>query len=64
MPQPGDLAPPASDVQPADPAHADAVLDGLEVLDVTVAGVPFREAVHLAYDRLIAAGAIEVQAPG
>lgn len=62
MPQPGDLPPPASDVQPADPAHPDAVLDGLEVLDVTVAGVPFREAVHLAYDRLIAGG-IEVQAP-
>ena len=53
MPQPGDLPPPASDVQPADPAHADAVLDGLEVLDVTVSGVPFREAVRVAYDRLI-----------
>lgn len=60
MPQPGDLPPPAGDVQPADPAHADAVLDGLEVLDVTVAGVPFREALRLAYDRLITAGT-EVQ---
>jgi len=52
MPQPGDLPPPAGDVQPADPAHPDAVLDGLEVLDVTVAGVTFREAVRPAYDRL------------
>jgi uncharacterized Zn finger protein len=64
MPQRGDLPPPASAVQPADPAHADALLDGLEVLDVTVAGIPFREAVRLAYGQLIAAGAIEVQRPG
>ena len=63
MPQRGDLPPAAGEVQPADPAHADAVLDGLEVLDVTVAGVPLREAVRVVYDRLIA-GAIEVQAPG
>ena len=56
MPQPGDLPPPAGDVQPADPAHPDAVLDGLEVLDLTVAGVPFGEAVALAYDRLITPG--------
>jgi len=64
VPQRGDLPLPAGEVQPADPARADAVLDGLEVLDVTVAGVPFREAVRLAYERLIAADTIEVQAPG
>lgn len=57
MPQRGDLPPAASAVQPADPAHAGAVLDGLEVLDVTVAGVPFREAVGIVYERLITAGA-------
>jgi hypothetical protein len=56
MPQPGDLPTPAGDVQPADPAHPDAVLDGLEVLDLTVAGVPFREAVAPVYDRLITPG--------
>lgn len=64
MPQRGDLPPAAGEVQPADPAHAGAVLDGLAVLDVTVAGVPFREAVRVVYDRLTAGGAIEVQAPG
>jgi uncharacterized Zn finger protein len=64
MPQPGDLAPPVGDVQPADPAHADAVLDGLEILDVTVAAVPFREAVRKAYDRLITTGGAAVQSPG
>ena len=56
MPQPGDLPPPAGDVEPADPDHPDAVLAGLEVLDGTVGGVPFRGAVRLAYDRLIAGG--------
>jgi uncharacterized Zn finger protein len=56
MPPPGDLPPPAGDVHPADPVHADAVLDGLEVLDVTVGGGPFRDAIRLAYDRLITAG--------
>jgi len=55
MPQPGDLPPPAGEVQPVDPAHTDAVLDGLEVLDVTVARVPFRATVRPAYDRLVAA---------
>ena len=60
MPRAGDLPPPAGEVEPADPAHADAVLDGLELLDVNVGGIPFREAVRLAYDRLIAAGAIEL----
>ena len=64
MPHPGDLPPPASDVQPADPARPDAVLDGLEVLNVTVAGVAFRDAVRLAYDRLIAADTTELHAPG
>ncbi len=53
MPQPGDLPPPAGDVQQADPAHPDAVLDGLEALDLTFAGVPFREAVSHAYVRLV-----------
>ena len=61
MPQPGDLPLPAADVQPADPDHPDAVLDGLEVLNVNVAGVAFREAVRLAYDRLVTTGAAEVQ---
>jgi len=56
MPQPTDLPSPGGDVQPADPARPDAVLDGLEVLDVTVAGGPFREAVSLAYARLVDAG--------
>ncbi|MDQ3642639.1 MAG: hypothetical protein M3450_14515 [Actinomycetota bacterium] len=54
------------------PGHADgvrcqclaAVLDGLEVLDVTVAGVPFREAVRPAYDRLIAARGADAQDSG
>ena len=64
MPQPGDLPPPAGDAQPADPADPDAVLDGLEVLDLTVAGVPFREAVSLAYERLITAAEAEVQESG
>ena len=52
MPQRADLPSPPADVQPADPAHPDAVLDGLEVLDLTVGGVPFREALSLAYARL------------
>ena len=64
MPQPGDLPRPADGVQPADPAHADAVLDGLEVLHVTVAGVAFREAVRMVYDRLVAAGGPDPQDPG
>jgi len=55
MLEPGDLPPPAGEVQPVDPAHTDAVLDGLEVLDVTFAGVPFRDTVRLAYDLLIVA---------
>jgi uncharacterized Zn finger protein len=63
MPQSGDLPPPVDDVQPADPAHADAVLDGLEVLDVTVGGAPFREAVRLAYDRLIIADGTDPRDP-
>jgi hypothetical protein len=33
-----------------------AVLDGLEVVDPTVAGVPFREAIAAAYGRLITPG--------
>ncbi|MGI8807898.1 MAG: SWIM zinc finger family protein [Acidimicrobiales bacterium] len=64
MPQPGDLPPPPADVQPADPAHPDAVLDGLEVLDLTVGGLPFREALSLAYGRLITAGEAEGQDGG
>jgi len=64
MPQPGDLPPPAADVQPADPTRPDAVLDGLEVLDLTLAGVPFREALSLAYGRLITAGEAEAQDGG
>jgi len=61
MPQPGDLPPPAGDIEPADPAHADAVLSRLTGTAVTVASVPLSDAVHLAYDRLIAAGASEAQ---
>lgn len=61
MPQPGDLPPPAGEVQPADLARADAVLDGLEVLNVTLAGVVFRDAVRRAYEGLINAGTDEAQ---
>ncbi|MGI8984155.1 MAG: SWIM zinc finger family protein [Acidimicrobiales bacterium] len=64
MPQPGDLPAPAGDVQHADPAHPDAVLDGLEVLDVPVAGVPFREAVSHAYERLVTAAEAEALESG
>jgi len=64
MPQPGDLPPPAGDVQPADAAHPDAVLDGLDLLDLTVAGVPFRQALSLAYERLITAAEADVQDSG
>ncbi len=64
MPHPTDLPPPAGDVQQADPARPDAVLDGLEVLDLTLAGVAFREALSVAYGRLCAAGETEVQAAG
>lgn len=59
MPQPGDLSPSAGALAPADPAHADAVLAGLETLDVTVAGVPFREAARRAYDRLVTPGSCD-----
>jgi len=61
MPQPDDLAPGTADVQPADPDHPDAVLDGLEDLDVTVARVPFRAVVRLAYDQLTTTGGAEVE---
>lgn len=64
IPPPGDLPPPAGGVQQADPARPDAVLDGLEVLDLTLAGVPFREALSLAYGRLVTAGEAEVRAAG
>ena len=58
--RPGD---PAGELLHSDSgADPDAVLDGPEVLDATVAGVPFREAVRLAYDRLISGGT-EVQTP-
>jgi uncharacterized Zn finger protein len=54
MPQPGDLPEPApAGVQPADPDRPDAVLDGLEILEVVVAGTPFRDAVRPAYDGLM-----------
>ncbi len=61
MPQPGDLPPPASDARPADPDHPDAVLEGLDVLDVTVAGAPFRERVRLAYHLLATIGGSEAK---
>lgn len=57
MPQPGALASPSATVLPADPDHPDAVLDGLETLDITVAGVPFRQLVRLAYQHLATTGA-------
>lgn len=57
MPEPGDLPLPGADLLPADRDRSDAVLDGLEVLDVQVAGVPFREVVRPAYDRLVTTGA-------
>ncbi len=48
------------------PADPDAVLDGLEVAgsDLTVRGVPFREAVSLAYERLITAAEAEALESG
>ena len=46
MPKPGDLPPPAGGVQLADPAHPEAVLDSLEVLDLTVRGCPVPRAHH------------------
>jgi len=52
MTQWADLPPSTRDVQPADPDHPDAVLDGLDALDVTVAGAPFGELVRRAYDLL------------
>jgi hypothetical protein len=52
MPEPGDLPRAPGCIQPADPDHPDAVLDGLEPLDVTVAGVPFHQLVRIAYHHL------------
>jgi hypothetical protein len=57
MPEPGDLLVPRADLLSADRDRSDAVLDGLEVLDVQVTGVPFREVVRPAYDRLVMTGA-------
>lgn len=48
----GDLRP--ADVRPADPDRPDAVLDGLEALDVLVAGLRFRELLRPAYEQLLA----------
>jgi len=59
MPQAEERLPTRSDVRPADPARPDAVLDGLDVLDVTVGGVSFRDAARLAYARLISAEGAE-----
>lgn len=47
----GDLT--AVDVRPADPARPDAVLDGLEPLEVLIARVPFRELIKPAYEQLV-----------
>jgi uncharacterized Zn finger protein len=55
MPEAGDLPAPATPVQAADPDRPDAVLDGLEELDVSVAGMRFREVIRPGYERLIAA---------
>lgn len=52
MPLSGDLT--AVDVDPADPARPDAVLDGLEPLAVLIARVPLRELVKPAYEGLLA----------
>jgi len=51
MPPRGDLAPGAEDLAP-DPDHPDAVLDGMDDLDVVVARVPFRERIAPAYEQL------------
>jgi uncharacterized Zn finger protein len=52
MALPGDLTA-SDDVRPADPDRPDAVLDGLEALDVLVAGHPFRDLIKPAYDELL-----------
>jgi uncharacterized Zn finger protein len=59
MPALGDLPARAGDAPPADPDHPDAVLDGLESLDVSAAGAPFREVIRVVYDRLAATGSEE-----
>ena len=47
-------------MSPADPDHPGSVLDGLEALDVRIAGPPFREVVRPAYERLSASdGSVE-----
>jgi uncharacterized Zn finger protein len=58
-PQPGDLRPVTGTFRSADPDHPDAALDGLEPLDVTVAGVPFRQLVRIAYHHLATTAAEE-----
>lgn len=52
-----DLA--TSDVRPADADRPDAVLDGLEPLEVLVARIPFRELIRPAYERLLASDSEE-----
>ena len=52
MPSSGDLA--TADVRPADGDDPDAVLDGLEPLEVFVARIPFRELIRPAYEQLTA----------
>ena len=52
MPEVGDLPAPATTAHAPDPDRPDAVLDGLEELDVSVAGVPFREVIRPAYESM------------
>lgn len=57
MPLMGDRA--TTEVRPVDADHPDAVLDGLEPLEVLVARVPFRELVAPAYEALLASDSAE-----
>jgi len=59
MPHPGDLAA-TPDVEVADPDHPDAVLAGMDTLDVMVARVPLRERLKPAYAQLVSTGGDEV----
>lgn len=59
MPPSGDLA--TADVRPADTDRPDAVLDGLEPLEVLVARIPFRELIRPAYEHLLAIDSEETE---
>lgn len=62
MPPSGDLV--TAEVRPADLDRPDAVLDGLEQLDVLVARAPFRELIRPAYEQLLASRSEESDGAG